>query len=146
MDQGAAARAVRRADGAHRERADRPRAEVRRVMFTALSLRFRRQRMRRFLREFRITPRTRILDIGGTPDCWELIAERPRVTLLNTPRAKDDLHGAASWVAGDGRALRFREGAFDIVFSNPVIEPVGEPASQEPLARGFVRVGRSYWV
>src|SRR5947199_9806544 len=100
MDQGAAARALRRAHGAHRERADRPRAEIRRVMFTALSLHFRRQRMRRFLREFPITPQTRILDIGGTPDCRELIAGHPRLTLLNTPRAKDDLRGIASWLAG----------------------------------------------
>ena len=59
MDQGAAARALRRPDGAHRQRADRPRAEVRRVMFTALSLHFRRRRMRRFLREFPITARDR---------------------------------------------------------------------------------------
>ena len=42
-------------------------------MFSALSLHFRRQRMRRFLREFPITPRTRILDIGGTPEWWELM-------------------------------------------------------------------------
>jgi len=115
-------------------------------MLTALSLHFRRQRMRRFLREFSITPQTRILDIGGTPDCWELIEERPRVTLLNTPRAKDDLRGAASWVAGDGRALPFRDGAFDIVFSNSVIEHVGDAASQERFAREVARVGRAYWV
>ena len=115
-------------------------------MFTALSLHFRRQRMRRFLREFSITSQTRILDIGGTPDCWELIEVRPRVTMLNTPRAKDDLHGAASWVAGDGRALPFRDGAFDIVFSNSVIEHVGNAASQERFAREVARVGRTYWV
>src|SRR3954453_5169482 len=146
MDQGAAARALRGADGAHRERADRPRAEIRRIMFTALSVHFRRQRMRRFLREFSITPRTRILDIGGTPDCWELIAERPRVTLLNTPRAKADLRGAAAWVAGDGRALPFLDRSFDIVFSNSVIEHVGDAASQARFAREIARVGRAYWV
>jgi ubiquinone/menaquinone biosynthesis C-methylase UbiE len=115
-------------------------------MFTALSLHFRRRRMQRFLREFHITPATCILDIGGTPDCWELIAERPRVTLLNTPRAKGDLRGAASWVAGDGRALPFRDYAFDIVFSNSVIEHVGDAASQERFAREVARVGRAYWV
>ncbi len=115
-------------------------------MFTALSLYFRRRRMRRFLREFRITSETRILDIGGTPDCWELIDERPQVTLLNTPRAKGDLRGAASWVAGDGRALPFRNGAFDIVFSNSVIEHVGDAASQERFAREVARVGCAYWV
>ncbi len=115
-------------------------------MLTALSLRFRRRRMQRFLREFQISSGTRILDIGGTPDCWELIAERPQVTLLNTPRAKDDLRGAAAWVAGDGRALPFRDGAFDIVFSNSVIEHVGDGSSQERFASEVARVGRSYWV
>jgi hypothetical protein len=115
-------------------------------MFTALSLHFRRQRMRRFLREFAIDARTRILDIGGTPDCWQLIGERPRVTLLNTPRAKDDLRGAASWVAGDGRALPFRDGSFDIVFSNSVIEHVGAAAGQQRFANEVARVGRAYWV
>jgi SAM-dependent methyltransferase len=115
-------------------------------MFTALSHRFRRRRMARFLRAFPVTENTRILDIGGTPDCWELIDERPRVTLLNTPRAKDDLRGAAAWVAGDGRALPFRDGAFDIVFSNSVIEHVGDAASQERFAREVARVGRAYWV
>lgn len=111
-----------------------------------LQARFRRRRMQRFLREFRVTSETRILDIGGTPDCWDLIDERPRLVLLNTPRAKEELRGAASWVAGDGRALPFADGAFDIVFSNSVIEHVGDAASQERFAREVARVGRSYWV
>jgi SAM-dependent methyltransferase len=75
-----------------------------------------------------------------------LIDERPRVTLLNTPRAKADLRGAASWVAGDGRLLPFRDRAFDIVFSNSVIEHVGDSASQARFAKEVARVGRGYWV
>src|SRR5689334_15385933 len=115
-------------------------------MFAGLSRRFRRQRMQRFLREFAVGPETTILDIGGTPECWELIAERPRVTLLNTPRAREEVGAAVSWVAGDGRALPFRDQAFDIVFSNSVIEHVGDAASQERFAREVARVGRAYWV
>jgi SAM-dependent methyltransferase len=115
-------------------------------MVAAISRHFRRRRMQAFLRAFRVTPETRILDIGGTPDCWELIGERPRVVLLNTPRAKDDLRGAASWVAGDGRALPFRDGAFDIVFSNSVIEHVGDRDSQRRFATEVARVGRAFWV
>jgi ubiquinone/menaquinone biosynthesis C-methylase UbiE len=102
--------------------------------------------MRRFVREFAVTSQTRILDIGGTPECWNLIAERPRLTLLNTPRAKEDLGSAESWVAGDGRTLPFRDGSFDIVFSNSVIEHVGDAASQARFAKEVARVGRSYWV
>ncbi len=112
----------------------------------ALSRFFRRRRMRRFAMELRITAATRVLDIGGTPECWELLGERPQLTLLNMPRAKEDLGSAARWVAGDARALPFRDLAFDIVFSNSVIEHVGDRASQERFAREVARVGRRYWV
>jgi SAM-dependent methyltransferase len=102
--------------------------------------------MQRFLRECRVTPETRVLDIGGTPDNWELIDMAPRLVLLNMPRAQADLAGAARWVAGDGRALPFRDAAFDVVFSNSVIEHVGDTASQERFAREVARVGRAFWV
>jgi len=112
----------------------------------ALSARFRGARMRCFAAEFGITAETRVLDIGGTPDCWRLLPVAPRVTLLNTPRARADLAGTESWVAGDGRALPFRDGAFDVVFSNSVIEHVGDAASQRRFAAEVARVGRAYWV
>lgn len=102
--------------------------------------------MDRFAREFQISAGTRILDIGGTPECWDLLTVRPRITLLNTPRAKDDLGGAADWVAGDGRALPFADASFDVVFSNSVIEHVGDAQSQRRFAREVMRVGRRYWV
>jgi hypothetical protein len=114
--------------------------------FTSVSQHFRRRRMERFAREFGITSETRILDIGGTPDCWELLPARPRLTLLNTPRARNDLASAATWVAGDGRRLPFRDGTFDVVFSNSVIEHVGDAASQQSFAREVARVGRGFWV
>src|SRR5262249_30258275 len=114
--------------------------------FGSISRYFRRRRMLRFAREFGITAATRVLDIGGTPDCWGLLVEQPRLTLLNTPRARADLAGAAAWVAGDGRSLPFRDGAFDVVFSNSVIEHVGDRASQERFAREVARVGRGFWV
>jgi hypothetical protein len=111
-----------------------------------ISQHFRRKRMQRFVRELGITGQTRVLDIGGTPEYWDMLAVRPRLVLLNTPRAKEDLAGAASWVAGDGRRLPFRDGAFDVVFSNSVIEHVGDAASQQQFADEVARVGRAYWV
>ena len=112
----------------------------------ALQRRFRRRRMRRFARELAISAETRVLDIGGTPGCWDLVPVRPRLVLLNTPRAGEELAGAACWVAGDGRALPFRDGSFDVVFSNSVIEHVGDRASQRRFAREVARVGRAWWV
>jgi len=106
--------------------------------------------MQRFVRECRITAETRVLDIGGTPDNWQLIPVSPRLVLLNMPRAHADLAGAGrpvpSWVAGDGRSLPFRDASFDVVFSNSVIEHVGDAESQQRFAREVARVGRAYWV
>ncbi len=107
---------------------------------------FRKRRMRRFVRELGITSETRVLDVGGTPETWDMVVERPQVTLLNTPRTKSELAGAQWWVAGDGRALPFRDGAFDVVFSNSVIEHVGDAESQSRFAVEIARVGRAYWV
>jgi SAM-dependent methyltransferase len=115
-------------------------------LIQSISQHFRRKRMLRFAAELGITRRTRVLDIGGTPDYWDMLPARPRLVLLNTPRAKQDLAGAASWVAGDGRRLPFRDGAFDVVFSNSVIEHVGDAASQQRFAGEVARVGRAYWV
>jgi len=102
--------------------------------------------MERFAREFQVTAATRILDVGGAPETWEMLSERPQVTLLNTPRTRAEMSRAAAWVAGDGRALPFADRAFDIVFSNSVIEHVGDEESQQRFAREVMRVGRRFWV
>jgi hypothetical protein len=114
--------------------------------FTAISQHFRHKRMQRFVREFALTSDTRVLDVGGVPDTWRLLTRPPQVVLLNTPRTAAELAAANSWVAGDGRCLPFRDQSFDIVFSNSVIEHVGDAASQERFAREVARVGRGYWV
>jgi SAM-dependent methyltransferase len=102
--------------------------------------------MRRFVELLGITADTRVLDIGGTPDCWALAPVVPRLVMLNTPRARGDLAGAEGWVAGDGRQLPFRDGAFDVVFSNSVIEHVGSAESQLRFAQEVARVGGAFWV
>jgi hypothetical protein len=102
--------------------------------------------MARFAREFTLTAETTILDVGGTPETWDLLDIRPRVILLNTPRTHDELAAAKTWVAGDGRMLPFRDASFDIVFSNSVIEHVGDVESQRRFAAEIMRVGRAYWV
>ncbi len=102
--------------------------------------------MQRFARELQIGAETRVLDVGGTPETWEMLHVRPRVTLLNTPRTKAELASAEWWVAGDGCALPFRDGAFDVVFSNSVIEHVGNAARQQRFAAEIARVGGAYWV
>jgi SAM-dependent methyltransferase len=108
--------------------------------------RFRQRRMREFAALFKITEATRILDVGGTPANWHLLAVRPRVTLLNMPRAREEAWPGFELVAGDGCCLPFANQSFDIVFSNSVIEHVGAPEAQARFAAEVQRVGRRYWV
>jgi len=49
-------------------------------------------------------------------------------------------------VGGDGCVLPFRDKSFDIVFSNSVIEHVGDRERQSSFASEVRRVGRAYWV
>jgi hypothetical protein len=49
-------------------------------------------------------------------------------------------------VVGDGRFLPFGDKSFDIVFSNSVIEHLGDFASQQLFAKETVRVGIRYCV
>jgi SAM-dependent methyltransferase len=102
--------------------------------------------MRLFEKTFDISPQTRILDVGGSPDIWEFLMVRPRLTILNFPSALERSAESVDFVAADGLKLPFNENAFDIVFSNSVIEHVGNRGDQEKFAEEVARVGRFYWV
>ncbi len=107
---------------------------------------FRSRRMSLFEKTFQITPTTRVLDVGGSLEIWQFASVHPKLTLLNLPSALANSAGRADQVAGDGRMLPFRDRAFDIVFSNSVIEHVGSADNQQRFASEVARVGRSYWV
>jgi len=102
--------------------------------------------MREFAAVFGITESTRVLDVGGTTANWLLLEMRPRVTLLNMPRAREEAWPGFELVAASGCCLPFRDRSFDIVFSNSVIEHVGSAEEQRRFAAEVQRVGRHYWV
>lgn len=112
---------------------------MRNLLYAAIRS-FRKDRMAAFQRTFRLTPPTRILDVGGTRLNWTLLSARPQITLLNLPGS-----GEAT-VIGDGRHLPFRDRAFDIVFSNSVIEHISSVEDQRRFAGEVRRTGRAYWV
>ncbi|MBI4892227.1 MAG: class I SAM-dependent methyltransferase [Acidobacteria bacterium] len=110
-----------------------------------IGLRFRRRRMERLLGLFPIDSQWRVLDVGGTPAIWEVCPVRPRLVLLNQPRAYEQGAGA-DWVQGDGCRLPFRDQSFDLVFSNSVIEHLGSEAAMRSFAAEVRRVGVRYFV
>lgn len=106
------------------------------TVYRLVSPYFRRRRMARMAAMLGIDHRTTVLDVGGSWANWYLLPVRPQVVRLNLDPNHAD-------VIGDGCALPFRDKAFDIVFSNSVIEHVADPAA---MAREVRRVGRAYWV
>jgi len=91
-----------------------------------------------------------ILDVGGTQNFWETMEfvdpATARITILNLD-APEPRHGNVTTLAGDAcRMPMFDDGRFDVVFSNSVIEHVGDHAAQAAMAREIQRVGRRYFV
>ena len=115
------------------------------ALVAAFSRRSRARRMGRCVEALGIGPDTRVLDVGGTLDIWRLAPVKPQLVILNEPRAGEESDGAPV-VFADGCALPFADGSFDVVFSNSVIEHVGDEAAQARFAAEVTRVGRAYWV
>ncbi len=117
----------------------------------SLSTRLRRRRFAFFGALLdRVAKPIRVLDVGGTPAFWQMMESSERrdleITLLNLfdiERTPPHFH----CVVGDARDLtRFADREFDVVFSNSVIEHVGNYGDQQKMAEGVRRVGKRYFV
>jgi hypothetical protein len=113
---------------------------------------FRSRRMAAFQARFRPSAETTILDVGGTPWNWSMLAPpRPCLTLLNREGHHRRAGFAADedrmvFVGGDACAMEFQDRSFDIAFSNSVIEHVGTWERQQAFAAEVRRVGRAYYI
>ena len=127
----------------------------------SISLRSRKRKLRLFLDELRPTAATSVLDVGAdelgfgdgdgcaTMNFFEESYPWPeRITALG-------LHDGAGfrarypdipYIQGDACALPFADGAFDVVFSNAVIEHVGGHARQRQFVSEALRVGRRAFI
>jgi hypothetical protein len=91
-------------------------------------------------------PEMTVLDVGGFPDFWApLKKSRPNLTIINLDVTPSESPGMRV-LKGDGCALDFPDKSFDLVFSNSVIEHVGDYARQQIFAREALRVGRKIWI
>jgi hypothetical protein len=102
----------------------------------------------------RPTPGMTILDVGATAQVsggfnflerWYPWPSRITAVVHGGRSALSGFHGRfprVKPILGDGRALPFADGAFDLVFSNGVIEHVGSTEDQRRFVGEALRVGR----
>ncbi len=94
----------------------------------------------------------RILDIGGYPHTWlgtpQVVDEVVCLNLHIYPWKEEKQYPdhRITLVVGNACDLKYADGEFPIVFSNSVIEHVGDFAAQEAFAREARRVGGRLWI
>lgn len=115
-------------------------------LYALVNSRFRRRRMRRFQDLVPVTPETRVLDVGGTMYNWTYARVRPRLTFINLGPRPGDLPDEVQYIHGDATRMPFPTGAFDVVFSNSVIEHLSSYRRQRAMAEEVRRVGQRYFV
>jgi SAM-dependent methyltransferase len=91
-----------------------------------------------------------VLDVGGTETVWEIIGfvNQPdiQITIINIEPSETSYNNI-SLVVGDARDMRqFRDHQFDVVYSNSVIEHVGDLVDMRRMAREIQRVGKRFFL
>jgi ubiquinone/menaquinone biosynthesis C-methylase UbiE len=124
-------------------------------IFERLSQRSRRIKMELLTRYLQLDGSERVLDIGSQVDVQsrqllERFPDRSRVTAVNIlpehlAAIRNAYPGVQTMIA-DGRRLPFPDGSFDLVYSNAVIEHVGDFESQARMAEEVRRVGKRWFL
>lgn len=110
-----------------------------------------------FLKLVRPQKGARIVDLGGTPDLWNLVDHSFDVTLVNLwpdenwkerQGEEDAARPPLQFVRGDATDLTsvFGDMSFDVVFSNSLIEHVGDESRQAMFSREVRRLAPAHWV
>jgi SAM-dependent methyltransferase len=117
--------------------------------------RSRQRRFEHFLREMRPLSTETILDVGVTDTAWRSSnflearyawPERITAVAIEPVPEFERLFPAVRVVQADGRSLPFPDDAFDIGFSNAVIEHVGNREEQRRFVSELVRTCRRVFV
>ena len=106
---------------------------------------FRSQRMEKFIKAFNLDTNSKILDVGGYPDNWLLSPILPDVMLLNLKKPKSN-DKRFKYIVADGTSLPFKNGCIEIVYSNSVIEHLGNLENQRIFANEVKRVSKNYYI
>lgn len=110
----------------------------------------RKRRMKEFVSLMLIEPGTRILDLGGTAKIWLSIEIPLQVTILNLPGSDfykpDTTIHSFKFIEGDATKIENISERFDVVFSNSVIEHVGNEQKQIDFSKQVKKFADRYYI
>ncbi len=123
-------------------------------LFQNLQQKSRKKKFELFMESMNPGKDTKILDLGSGSGTFleEMIPHQYRKNItaleISDRRIKKfkENHPDIKIIKGDGRKLPFPDKHFDIIFSNAVIEHVGDMESQQNFAEEIRRVGKRYFV
>jgi len=106
---------------------------------------FREKRLQWFRQSFPPEACRTIVDVGGTAHIWDMLRYPSAISIVNSDTRELALSNGYATAVADGRMLPFPNRAFDLAFSNSVIEHVGGWDDMERFASELRRVGNSYF-
>jgi Methyltransferase domain len=108
------------------------------------------RRMALFERIMQPTSDMKILDLGGQPMIWDSIKTKLNITCINLPGIaieKHPTHHNITFIEGDACNMpQFKNGDFDLIFSNSVIEHVGDVGKRSQFSNEVQRLTNKYWI
>ena len=110
----------------------------------------RNRRMATFERTMQPTSDMKILDLGGQPMIWDTIKTKLDITCINLSGIaikEHPSHHKIIFIEGDACNMpQFKKGDFDLIFSNSVIEHVGDASKRLQFANEVQRLTNNYWI
>jgi len=107
-------------------------------------------RMRLFIKIMKPVEGMKIIDLGGQTDIWDYVEVPLKITCLNLPgiaMINYETHHDIKYVEGDACDMpNFKFGDFDMVYSNSVIEHVGNIEKRTQFADEVKRLSNNYWI
>jgi ubiquinone/menaquinone biosynthesis C-methylase UbiE len=112
---------------------------------------FRTKRLKAFAEMYPNLQELSVLDVGGSEIIWNLLKKKfglapKRLVLLNNNEVHLENDCDYEVVTADARAIPFPDKSFDLVFSNSVIEHVGDELDKAKYASECQRVGKEIYI
>ena len=114
----------------------------------SLSGRARARRWQHLVEAFPSFSEMRVLDLGGTPESWQLAPVRPKALTTVNLEPLESWSPQITAIQGDACDLpnSVARDHFDLVFSNSVLEHVGGHAGRQRLVDNVHSLGDRHWV